>query len=155
MDERRVALGFVGPSAAPLLLHTWWTQGEVDSDTLRSLLPGVWRGVEFPMRSLKRAQWLELFAAADFVSEPAGLDRPAAALEVYRGANPAHARGLAWTTDRKRAVAFAKQWPPTGARPTAVYMVEAPPEAVLALIRVGKTQDVVVHPSRIPKPRRL
>jgi hypothetical protein len=155
MDERRVALGFVGPSAAPLLLHTWWAQGEVGDDALRSLLPGVWKGVEFPMRSLKRAEWLELFEAADFVSEPTALQRPAEALEVYRGANPAHARGLAWTVDRKRALAFATQWPATSGRAAAVYSVEAPPEAVLAIIQVGKTQDVVVHPSRIPKLSRL
>jgi hypothetical protein len=155
MDERRVALGFVGAAAAPLLLHTWWAQGEVGDDTLRSLLPSVWKDVEFPMRSLKRAQWLELFEAADFVSEPAALERPAEALEVYRGANPTHARGLAWTRDRERAAAFAEAWPAAGARPAAVYKVEAPPEAVLAIIHVGKTQDVVVHPSRIPKLSRL
>ena len=155
MDERRVALGFVGPGAAPLLLHTWWVQGEIAEDALRAFLPGAWTGIDFPLRSLKRSQWLELFAAAGFVAEPAGLDRPAKALEIYRGATPAHVRGLAWTTDRKRAADFAKHWPPTGGRAAGVYQTEAPPGAVLAIIQVGKTRDVIVQPTLIPKPTRL
>ena len=70
VDERRTALAFVGPSAAPLLLHSWWSLGEIGENDLRSLLPGAWKGVEFPQRSLKRSRWSELFAAAGFVSEP-------------------------------------------------------------------------------------
>jgi hypothetical protein len=155
MDERRTALGFVGPDAAPLLLHTWWAQGEVGDDALRAFLTGVWKGVEFPLRSLKRSLWLDLFTAAGFVAEPAGLERPVQALEVYRGAAPSHARGLSWTTDRKRAAAFAEAWPPRGGRAAAVYQTEAPPEAVMAIIQVGKSRDVIVEPSLIAKLRRL
>ncbi len=154
MDERRTALAFVGPSAAPLLLHSWWSLGEIGDDDLRSLLPGAWKGVEFPQRSLKRSRWSELFAAAGFVSEPPGLDPPSEALELYRGSTPGHARGLSWTTSRKRAEGYAKGWPSTGSRVPAVYVIEALPEAVVAIIQSGKDRDVVVDPSRIPKPRR-
>ena len=149
-DDRSAALAFVGKDAAPLALFMWWSDGEVDRESLRSLLPGVWAGVEFPRRVLSPARWLELFAAAGFLGER----QPPEPLTLYRGALPGYARGMAWTTSQKRAVWYADRWALTTGRKAFVYTVDAPHDAILATIPERKESDVIVDPRRIPKPIR-
>jgi hypothetical protein len=151
MDDRSAALAFVGRDAAPLTLFKWWTDGELDLASLRSVLPGVWSGVEFPRQVLHQAQWLELFAAAGLLGD----EQPREALTVYRGALPGYARGMAWTTGQKRARWFADRWAKATGRKAFVYTVDAPPHAVLATVSDGKESEVVVDPRRIPKPTRV
>jgi hypothetical protein len=149
MTDYRTALKLAGRNDAPRVLWEWWRSGSLDDDQLAYRVSETWRGAEFPELVLGRRPWLILFRAGGYFSD-AGEDAPTEALRLYRAAPPRYARGMSWTRDRDRARWFAERWGLTG-RPAFVYLVDAPPPAVLASIYLRGEQEVIVDPSMVGK----
>jgi len=134
-----------GRNGGPQLLWEWWDFGELLRDDFVRLLPEVWRLAEWPARSLGQRAWLAMFTAAGFVSD-CGSAPPTEPLVVYRGATFKNMRGMSWTTDLDRARWFANRERLFHGGEGEVFMVPAPPHAVLAHI-VGRGEaEVVLNP---------
>lgn len=110
------------------------------------LIVSIWDAAERPQAHLGVDLWSTLFGLA-------ALPKPAEPLTLFRGAVPRHARGMSWTPDRALAEWFAHRF--DALSPGFVYVVEAPPAAVLWAGTNGrKEQEVIVDPRLLPRLRR-
>lgn len=147
------ALLLAGRNEGPRLLSEWWDQKKIGKAEVVALLADVWSSVEWPSRHLRMRDWIAFFRVADY-------PKPAEPLQVYRGAPPPYARGMAWSTDIERARRFAERWTIIG-RAAFVYTAVAQPDAVLADIDAlledgGRGEhEIVVDPSRLGRITRL
>ncbi len=153
LDEAEIVIGRIGRVDRPAMLFDLWDGQVIDKATLTALVPGVWSGAEWPSATLSRRVWIELFRAGAYPT-------PSKPTDLYRGAIPSHARGMAWTRDRDKAEWFAARWTLLTDKAAHVYTVAAPPAAFLAdidLIEGGgrREGEIVVDPAFLPRLRRV
>ena len=105
--------------------------------------------------------WLMWFRLAAY-------PKPSAPLTLYRGATPAHARGMSWTLDREHAGWFAQRFENAigvplarGARfcPGHVYCATVEPAGILAVVddlepNGRKEHEIIIDPAHLPRPVR-
>lgn len=152
--EAVAALMSIDRVDGPAMLFDMWYGRRIDRPGLMAGLPAAWSGAEYPERSLTRRVWIDLFRLAAYPP-------PAEPVELYRGAPPRYARGMAWTTRYSKAEWFAgRRGMNPGHAVAHVYTVVAPPEAILADIDAlepdGRGEgEMVVDPSLIGALRRV
>ncbi len=135
----------VGRNDGPRLFWEWWYLGRIPESELRRLLPRVWSMAEFPTSALGVRTWVQLFKSAGFVTD-VWVEPPSQPWTIYRGHDAAHMRGMAWTTDIKKARWFADRFKEIRP-PTFVYVATVPPHAVLGSIAGRNENEVIVNPS--------
>lgn len=136
-----------GRTAGPALLHTAWTFGLLDRDALAEAASDVWTMAEYPEQSLGRQTWLDIFTEAGFAVDGKRADRPADQVTLYRGAPKERRRRMAWSSDWSTAAKFATSR--LRGRPAGqVWTVDAPPEALLAVILDGREEAEYVIDTR-------
>jgi hypothetical protein len=101
--------------------------------TLARTLGDVWSAAEYPEESLGRAEWVGLFRQAGFTVDGERSERPAAPVRLYRGAPKSRRRRMSWTSEETIAERFAIGGL-RGREPGMVWVVDAPPEAILAVV---------------------
>lgn len=107
---------------------------EVTTDsTLARTLGGARSGAEHPEESLGAAEWVGLFRPAGFTVDGERSERPAAPVRLYRGAPKSRRRRMSWTSEETIAERFATGGL-RGREPGMVWVVDAPPEAILAVV---------------------
>jgi hypothetical protein len=147
------ALVLAGRNEGPTLLLDWMANKRITKVEIAAVLPDIWSAAEWPSNSLAQKDWVWIFRLADYA-------KPTEPLQIYRGAPPRYARGMAWTTSLELARSFAQRWEMRD-KPAFVYAVLAQPEAVLANIDslVGgggrNEHEIVVDPARLGPLTRL
>jgi hypothetical protein len=144
---------FIGRHPRPLRLECFREiAGRLTDAEYWRLLAGIWTDAEVP--NVNRAIWIDLFTAdrggREDVMKPeehaafAALSEP---VQIYRGAPMKYARGMAWTTDRDRAMWFAERYAYTnGARLLTAIL---PKRKLLAYFTERKEAEAVIDPRRI------
>jgi hypothetical protein len=127
-DAERM-LCWCGRIAAPYLLMDAWESGVLADADLAAHIGQAWSMAEFPDR-YGHDRWRELFHEAGFTLDGRPAQRPAAALELWRGSVPERRTDWSWTTERAVAEQYASGHyrRPVGR----LYRVLAPPSAMLA-----------------------
>ncbi len=138
-DECLWAATIIGENVAPALLDLWVANGCITREVLARLLPEIWQAAHHPERALSAEVWMALFRKAGFVSDR-GQPAPTKPLRVWRGALHFYRRGMAWTTDREKAVWFATAF----GLPSKVYTAIAKPTRVLALFDDRDEAEIVL-----------
>lgn len=147
-DDFDDLLSLAGRVPGPQLLAEAWKLGRIDVPTLAATISGVWSGCEYPNLALDHAVWRKLFQAAGYTRDGKLVERPTAAVELWRGSPPAHRRGWSWTTDRAMAERFAHN----GMRGRSVgrlYRTVAPPSALLCESNDRDESEFVVDTYRL------
>lgn len=156
-DEVGDRLSRAGRAHGPAILYELWTDGEITTAELRDHLVPVWSMVEHPLRALPRRVWLSWFRVLTFPKPVI----PRGGLVIFRGAIPAKARGMSWTTDPERAQWFADRCVSIGAPAAHVYTVGAPRRAVLADVDAiegegGRGErEIIIDPDQLPRVTRF
>lgn len=139
--------------------------GDISPKELSELLQHAWSAPEFPEAYSGARWWVSLFRRAGFVTD-SGRSAPIMPLVVFRGAPWGRRRGMAWSTDRDRAVWFAERWHTShpiwrriqganGAPCRAcVFRVTVAPGAVLAMLDDRGEAEIVIDPGMLPPVRR-
>lgn len=132
-----------GRLEGPALLCKAWSGGVIGVGIFVAQVGRVWSMAEYPDAALDRETWRTLFAAAGFTVDGRPAERPAGAVELWRGSVPERRADWSWSTSRVVAEGYATG---TGARrPTTgrLYRVLAPPCALLAR-NTGRDEDEYV-----------
>jgi len=129
----------------PGLLFEAWNLGLLDRDTLCIAAAEAWTMAEYPEQTLGRSAWVELFTEAGFTINGAPADRPSASTRLYRGAPKERRRRMAWSSDWFIAARFATGYM---RQLGTVWMVDAPPESLLAVILDGREEAEYVVDTR-------
>jgi TniQ len=102
-------------------------------------------GNDQPEQVIGTQDWVAMFRAAGFVSQPTSLIAPVDTLTIYRGAPEQRSRGMAWSTDiitaerhRQRCEQFNET--------ALLYTATVQPSAVLALFHSRREEEVVLNP---------
>jgi hypothetical protein len=132
----------------PELLLTWFMHETIDLAVMRAILLDVWRGCEWPLRTMSRRTWLYLFRLAGFVSDT-NKPAPQEALWVWR-AQIGRTRGLAWTTSKDTALWFHKRNCRFGFEGRLLHGVVRP-TGVLALVDGRQEAEVILDPGFLGK----
>ncbi|MCW2899516.1 MAG: hypothetical protein JWO67_1781, partial [Streptosporangiaceae bacterium] len=128
-EELDYLIGREGRNSGPSHLSEAYSYCTITADTVTALIGGIWSGAEFPDRHLDRDEWRWLFDVAGFTVDGKPADRPDRPVLLYRGSVPERRTDWSWTTDRTVAERFAAG---SGGRPPArIYVLLAPPEALL------------------------
>ncbi len=125
-----------------------------DDATYWSLLAHVWMNMEFPWGDRKRL--LVMFRSSrpqrDRLmekSEHQALARLPEPFPVYRGFLGRRAKGLSWTTDRKKAIWFARRFAKCGIGDPRLLSGIAAKKDVLAYFTRRKESEVVIDPEKV------
>lgn len=102
----------------PSFAHATVSAGCYTPAGARDLVADAWTQPEWPEGNYGAAFWRELFGQVGYLhrgrDEEDVLDPPAEVPTLWRGAIHSRRKGLAWTTDRDRAVWFAERFPADG-----------------------------------------
>lgn len=125
-------------------------------DALADLLSTAWTMPEWPVGGdpYTAELWVRAFRAVGFVTtdddHPAP---PAEPITLWRGAVPAHKRGLSWTADRQRAEWFRDRFPPSEDggpfKQARLYEVKVNPNRILARFTERGEDEWVIDPRRL------
>jgi hypothetical protein len=125
-----------------------------DNATYWSLLAHVWMNTEFPWRD--RRLLLDMFLSPrperDKLieeSEHQALARLTESFPVYRGFLGRRAKGLSWTTERKRAIWFARRFAKIGIGDPRLLSGIATKKDVLAYFTRREESEVVIDPEKV------
>jgi hypothetical protein len=137
-------------NAGPGALWDAYASQQLDRQTMRAVILDVWSAAEWPQYTLTTDAWLSMF-------EWAAYEAPTSPMTLYRGAPARYARGMAWTTDRDRAIWFAGRLPL--AQPAYVYTATVEPAGILAVVdeleaNGRREAEVIVDPGYLPRPVR-
>jgi hypothetical protein len=120
------------------------------------LVGGIWTDTEMP--HVNRALWLTLFTSKrgnrDQVMDAEGraaVDRLPDHIQIYRGAQLKHARGMSWTTGPDIAAWFATRWSATrfGFTGAKVFTTTVEKRKILGYFRDRQEDEILIDPRRI------
>ena len=131
-DEFEKLLCLAGRIHGPALLHDAYCFRVISPSTVTDTIGYVWSGAEFPEKSLRRVDWLGMFAVAGFTINGKLAKKPDHPVTLYRGTIPSRARRMSWTSDLAVAEKFAKVIRAIR-DPGKVYETVAPPSALLCI----------------------
>ncbi len=140
-------LGWVGSHERLAPILTLWRNGALPQPTLNRILAEWWSSAGYPSETTTRTI-VRVVAEAGFVTDRAGVERPAAPLTVYRGGSLFPPRGVCWTTDPVIARFFAYRFGTVG---RAVFTAMVPPHGVLGLFFERNESEVLVNPLSLRK----
>ena len=125
-----------------------------DDATYWNLLAHVWTGIESPWR--ERRLLLDMFQSPrpqrDKLmeeSEHQALARLTESFPVYRGYLGRRANGLSWTTDRKKAIWFARRFAKIGIGDPRLLSGIATKKDMLAYFTRREESEVVIDPKKV------
>jgi hypothetical protein len=166
------ALNRVDGNDRPAFLGEWYADDMISRRQLRELIGEAWNSADYPEQALGRDAWLDMFRNAGFVHSPdSPRKRPRKPLVIHRGAVYRRRYGMAWTTDREKAVWFAEKcslvtvhgdarhgWAlgrlgipyPKKLTRGMVFTATIAPEHVLAMFDDRKESEVVIDPAGLP-----
>jgi hypothetical protein len=128
-EELDYLIGLDGRNSGPGWLEEAYSDNKIGTETVTALIGGIWSAAEFPDRYLDHDTWRWLFDVAGFTVDGAPAARPDEPVLLYRGTVPERRTDWSWSTERAVAERFAAG---SGGRPPGrVYLVLAPPEALL------------------------
>lgn len=149
MSERAIRLQgeVIGQPDGPRVLFDAWKAGVVSDRDLRGLIPDAWirSGNDRPEQVIGTQNWVAMFRAAGFVSQPTSLRAPVDTVTIYRGAPEQRSRGMAWSLDINTAEQH-RQRCKNLTETALLYTATVQPPAVLALFHSRGEEEVVVDP---------
>lgn len=133
-DEIELAGGRVGREQYPALVLELRVLDLLAPNVASRVVSDAWVSTERPLADLDRDEWRDLFGLAGFTVDGvrAPRRRPRKARRLYRGTTAKYQDGWSWTEDRTLARWFAEEY--QHRTRGAVYVVDAPPSSVLAII---------------------
>ena len=113
----------------------------------RQLVIKAWVHPEFPEVNLTREDWLMAFSRVGYVndSEEGELAPPEESIQLWRGAIAERKHGMAWTSDKQRALWFAKRFNGTSETNAELWTAEVAAERVLARFMGRGESEYVVN----------
>ncbi|MFF8505858.1 hypothetical protein ACF07L_35170 [Streptomyces anulatus] len=105
--ELGTVLGWSGRLARPDLLWNAWAGRLLDDDAVAAHVGHTWSLAEYPDAALGHDRWRVLFAAAGYTVDGGAAERPAAAVELWRGSVPARRGDWSWSSDWETAGHYA------------------------------------------------
>lgn len=126
-----MAVHIAAPFDKPYFLCEWWDR--MNETQKRELLQHVWLS-QGSSAWFGYDWWLPKFEEIGFYSN-CGIEKPIEPVILYRGAEPAYHRGMAWTPDVEVAKIFAAR--DKTADEKRIFKMTVPPEFILAIFSGG------------------
>lgn len=96
-----------GSTRAATLIADLHTSGDLPADQLRPIMGELWDRCPNPMSALPRERWLGLFEHVGYAANGEPAIRPAAPIQLWRGAPAQYRDSWTWTDERGLAQQFA------------------------------------------------
>ena len=118
---------------------------EISPEEWPRAISDAWIIPEWPGQVAPAYGWITLFEYCGYIVDEERVERAddlPELLTLYRGAIPKYRRGLAWTSDIKKAKFFANRFNSTSDKQGVVWKVTVPRELVLARFTDRNESDI-------------
>lgn len=131
LDEFQERRKLAGRNHGPALLAEAYDHSIIERSTLAATIGDIWSMAEFPDRALEYDTWRWLFGEAGYTADGVPVERPGAALVLYRGSVDERRSCWSWTDSLDVGMRYADgehYRRPQGA----VWVASVPPENLFA-----------------------